>query len=141
MSDDMTDNDAFLYEYAVVRYVPRVDREEFINVGLLMMCKRHKWLKGRIEICNERLLAFDPKADPDKLRLHASMFENPCLPAAVLPVEERYRWLAAVKSAIFQVSPSHPGIIFPDSNIADNVCDKTEILETEFNRLFNDLVG
>lgn len=133
---EMKAADHFLYEYAVIRYVPRVDREEFINIGLLMICKRQKWLKGKIEIDSSRLLAFDPKANLESIIKQAAMFENTNLPDASLPAEEKYRWLSAVKSSILQTSPSHPGII-----INGESADSKETLKFEFNRLFADLVS
>lgn len=127
--------DAFLYEYALVRYVPRVDREEFVNIGLIMLCKRRGWLKGEIRLNESRLMAFDPYARVDFLRRQASLFTRTDVPSRDIPVEERYRWLAAVKSAVLQVSPSHPGVIRGREG------NPVEILEEEFNRLFDSLVG
>lgn len=123
--------DERLYEYAVVRYVPRVDREEFLNIGLIMMCKRRKWMRGEIYLDEERLRAFDPRADLPSLASQASLFMRDDVPSATLPVEERYRWLAAVKSAMLQVSPSHPGLA-PEG--------RADGLDSEFNRLFALLV-
>ena len=122
--------DSALYEYAVIRYVPRVDREEFINVGLIMLCKRRRWMKGEIRLNETRILAFDPKADLKRLRLQLSLFERPDVPGRDIPVEERYRWMAAAKSAVIQVSPSHPGLLpTPDADPAET-----------FDRLMADLV-
>ena len=127
-----------LYEYAVVRYVPRVDRGEFVNIGLIMMCKRCKWLKGQIVLDKARILGFDPKANLGALYLQASVFERSNVPSAEMPVEERYRWLTAVKSAVIQVSPSHPGIIPPAE--PGDISDSSERLEAEFRRLLDDLI-
>ena len=124
-----------LYEYAVVRYVPRIDREEFINIGLIMMCKRHKWLKGEILIDERRLKIFHPATDLVWLERQASLFCRKDVPAPDLPVEERYRWLSAVKSAILQISPSHPGLISTKGE------DPGVMLEAEFRRLFHLIVS
>lgn len=102
--------DANLYEYAVIRYVPRVEREEFINIGLIMMCKRRRWLRCEIRIDESRLRALSPSADIGGLRRQAELFRRRDVPSPGLPVEETYRWLTAAKSAILQTSPSHPGI-------------------------------
>lgn len=123
--------DERLYEYALVRYVPRVDREEFVNIGLVMMSKRCKWLRGEIRLDEDRLIAFDPNVNLDSLRSQASVFMRDDVPSRHIPVEERYRWLSAVKSAVLQVSPSHPGLL-PET------CDS---MDSEFNRLFRDLVS
>lgn len=127
--------DDFLYEYAVVRYVPRVDREEFVNIGMIMMCKRRRWLKGKLKFNEARLEAFDPYLNMESLFRQASIFTRKDVPAADIPIEEKYRWLTAVKSSILQVSPSHPGYL--------PLCSYEEplsVLEAEFNRLFKSLV-
>lgn len=139
----MANPDDFLYEYAVVRYVPRVDREEFINIGMVMMCKRRRWLKGKIYIDADRVMAFDPRADIDFLSRQASLFMRNDVPSPGIPVEERYRWLTAVKSAMLQVSPSHPGLL-PDTTEEDagknDAGDAESRLCAEFRRLFHQLV-
>lgn len=143
--------DDLLYEYCVVRYVPRIDREEFINIGLLMLCKRQKWMMGMIHLDPRRLGNFDPQVDLKNLEKQSSVFERTDVPFPDLPVEEKYRWLAAVKSAILQTSPSHPGIIVPTkkeptetdgSEISFNEerLEKQRYLEKEFERLFKSLV-
>lgn len=121
--------DRNLYEYAIVRYVPRVDRQEFVNIGLLMLCKRRRWLYGRVELDPGRLTAFDRRVDLESLRRQTAMFERNDLPEAHLAAEEKYRWLTAVKSAVLQVSPSHPGLM-------PRGTEPTE----EFERLFKQLV-
>lgn len=120
--------DANLYEYAVVRYVPRVEREEFVNIGLIMMCKRRRWLRCEIVIDEQRLRALCPCADIALLRRQAALFERRDVPEAGLPVEETYRWLTAAKSAILQTSASHPGI-------------SSEPMDLTFARLLKELVG
>lgn len=128
--------DKWLYEYCVVRYMPRPQRGEFLNIGLVMMCKRQQWLKGLIWIDEEKLRAFDPQVNLQHLERQASIFEKKDVPSPGLPIEERYRWLAAEKSACLRVSPSHPGIIcIPEGNP-----DTTMRLEEEFDRLFRNLV-
>ena len=127
MMEQPTDRN--LYEYAVLRYVPHVERQEFVNIGLLMLCKRRRWLCGRVELDAGRLAAFDREVDLEVLRRQTAMFERTDLPAPTLPAEEKYRWLTAVKSASLQVSPSHPGLLRGDVNP-----------EQEFERLFSLLV-
>lgn len=119
--------DANLYEYAVIRYVPRVEREEFINIGLIMMCKRRRWLRCEIAINQSRILSLSPEADIELLRRQAALFLRDDVPAPALPVEEKYRWLTAAKSAILQTSQSHPGI-------------SSDAMEKTFDRLFKELV-
>ena len=134
--------DDLLYEYAVIRYVPRVDREEFVNIGLIMMNKRHKWMKALVLFDQHRLKALYPKADLECLVNQSRIFEREDVPVKDLPVEEKYRWLTAVKSACLQVSPSHPGILGPsDCNVATSgTAEIPTLMSQEFNRLFSDLV-
>lgn len=121
-----------LYEYAVIRYVPRVEREEFINIGLIMMCKRRKWLRVAHQLDLDKLDAFcapHPAADIERQMLTFDMLADgdPAGgPMAKLPVEERFRWLTAMKSACIQTSRPHPG--------------KTDNLDKTFARLYSDLV-
>lgn len=116
ISTTMDPNNKIIYEYCMLRYVPDVERGEFVNVGLMMMCKRHRWLHVEINVDPERIKALYPAADIDRLRTQLGMFVREDVPERGLPVEERYRWLSAVKSAIIQTSPSHPGIIFDNDN-------------------------
>ena len=124
---------ALLFEYAVVRYVPRVEREEFVNIGLLMMCKRRRWFRSAFELDEGRLRAFDPSVNPDLLRCQLKMFDCNSTALADLPVEERFRWLSAVKSAVIQTSRPHPGLI-------PEVKEPLSALDATFDRLFRDLV-
>lgn len=126
---------ALVYEYAVVRYVPRVEREEFINVGLLMVCKRRRWLRSGIALDAERIAAFDKAADIEALRHQLSMFESSARVLADCTPEERFRWFSAVKSAVIQTSRPHPGLIDCDE---DSDCDS--LLESTFSRLMQELV-
>lgn len=134
--------DEWLYEYAMIRYVPRINREEFLNIGLVMMNKRRQWMKGMILLDEKRILSFYPCADMESLYCQSRLFEKTDVPGPNLPIEEKYRWMTAVKSAAIQVSPSHPGIVNFE-NLTE-MCQKKsadKIMEEEFNRLFEELVG
>lgn len=126
--------DETVYEYAVLRYVPDVERGEFVNVGLLMMCKRYRWLRVALNVDGERLRALFPKGDIETLRRQLEVFRRDDVPRRDLPVEERYRWMAAVKSAIIQTSPSHPGIIPPCDD------DPKERLQREFDSIYASMI-
>lgn len=119
-----------LFEYSVVRFLPRVEREEFINIGLVMMCKRRRWIRARISIDESRLKAFCPDADIDALRGQLDAFcrvADGCSGAiGELDPHERFRWLTAVRSACLATSRPHPGLT-PD-------------LDATFDRLFGELV-
>ena len=106
----------YLYEYAVIRYVPDVERGEFVNVGLLMMCKRRRWIRMEVRLPLERLAAFDAPHSPAEIgnaldgwrKIAEGSRETAEM--ADWPVEERFRWLTAAKSASLQTSAPHPGL-------------------------------
>lgn len=104
------------YEYAVIRFVPRVEREEFVNVGLAMMCKRRRWMRVGLNLRREILKAFASVTDVDRLERQLQAFvdiaggNSSAGPIAAFPVEERFRWLTAVKSCVIQTSRPHPGL-------------------------------
>ena len=120
------------YEYAILRYVPRVEREEFINVGLAMMCKRRRWIKVAVLLPEGKLRAMCPDTDHEVLARQLQSFidiaegKREAGPVAQYPVEERFRWISAVKSSVIQTSRPHPGL-----------CDN---LDATFARLFTELV-
>ena len=125
-------HDKHLYEYAVIRYVPRVEREEFINVGLIMMCKRRRWLRVELWIDERKMAVHDCELTRDELAQQLSAFtligegQREGGSIAYLEAEERFRWLTAVKSACVQTSRPHPGI--------------TDNLDATFARLMEELV-
>ncbi|HTS49739.1 MAG TPA: DUF3037 domain-containing protein [Bryobacteraceae bacterium] len=104
------------YDYAVVRAVPRVDREEFINVGVILFAKARHFLEARVEVDEERLRALAPEVDIDLVRRHVDAIPRICSgdedagPIARLSQSERFHWLAAPRSTIMQVSPVHGGL-------------------------------
>jgi len=103
------------YDYAVIRVVPRVEREEFVNVGILMSCPGTKFLEARIEDDEARLRALDPEIDLDTVRRHLAAIEAICAggpgsgPIGQLPQRARFHWLTAKRSSIIQTSPVHLG--------------------------------
>ena len=126
---------ALIYEYAVLRFVPRIEREEFINIGLLMVCKRRRWLRGAVTLDPARILAFDPGADIEALERQTAMFDPASGALAECTAEERFRWFSAVKSSILQTSRPHPGLIDTDGS-----ADPASLLEATFLRLYETLV-
>jgi Protein of unknown function (DUF3037) len=104
------------FDYAVLRIVPRVDREEFINAGVILYCKAQHFLAARVHIDESRLLALSPEIDLEVVRLHLEAFVRICKgdvdagPIAALPQRERFHWLVAPRSTIIQVSPVHSGL-------------------------------
>jgi hypothetical protein len=103
------------YDYAVVRVVPRVDREEFVNVGVIVSCPARKFLAARIEFDEPRLLALDPTLDLEAVRAHLASIPAVCAggessgPIGRLSQKERFRWLVAPRSTVIQTSPAHTG--------------------------------
>lgn len=103
------------YDYAVIRIVPRVERGEFMNVGVVLSCERMRFLAARFAIDPTRLLALDPAIDLETVQRHLDGFAAICAgadhagPIARLPQRARFHWLTAPRSAIIQTSPAHPG--------------------------------
>jgi len=105
-----------LYEYAVIRVVPRVEREEFINVGVILFCKRRRFIKMLFEINGQKLSILSPETDLQDLFLNLESFQRIAHgaknggPIALLETAERFRWLTAVRSSVIQTSRPHPGL-------------------------------
>ena len=104
------------YDYAIVRVVPRVERGEQINAGVIVSCATRDFLAARVELDRERLRAIAP--DADLAEIEAALATIPLIaagdprggPIAALPRGERFHWLVAPRSAIIQPSPVHTGI-------------------------------
>lgn len=103
------------YDYAVIRVVPRVEREEFVNVGIIVSCPSHDFLEARIELDPQRIAAFDPTLDLEAIRKHLAAIPIICKggpdagPIGRLAPRERFHWLVAPRSAVIQTSPAHSG--------------------------------
>ena len=115
------------YEYAVIRIVPQVEREEFLNVGVVLYCSRHKFLQCRYHLNEERVLALYPHLDLDDMKRHLRSFEQICAgdpeggPIARLGIAERFRWLTATRSTVLQTSRVHPGLCSDPSRMLDRI--------------------
>ncbi len=103
------------YDYAVVRVVPRVEREEFVNVGIILSCGAKGFLQARFAVDEARLRALDRRVDVDAVRRHLDAMAAICAgapgsgPIGQLPPRARFHWLTAKRSAIIQTSPTHMG--------------------------------
>lgn len=121
-----------VFEYAVIRVLPKVEREEFINVGIILFSKRAKYIRMIWKLDKDRLNAFSTELDFDLLEESLKSFEKICNghkdggAIAHLGIPERFRWLTAVRSSCIQTSRPHPGF-------SDNP-DKT------IEKLFDELV-
>ena len=124
--------DKHLYEYAIIRVVPRVEREEFINAGVILFCKRQRFIKVLYTVNESKLLALCPDFDAQQLALNLESFERIARgaknggPIALFEAAERFRWLTAIRSSVIQTSRPHPGF-------SDN-------LEDTADRLFKNIV-
>jgi hypothetical protein len=104
------------FSYAVVRVVPHVEREEFVNAGVVLYCEARELLAARVELDEPRLLALAPSVDLALVRRHLEALPRICAgegdagPIAALPLRERWRWLVAPRSTVIQLSPPHAGL-------------------------------
>lgn len=104
-----------LFEYAVIRVVPRVEREEFLNVGVILFCAGRKYLNAIFEIDEARLLSFCKSIDLDAIRANVSSVKLICQggayagPIGKLDAPSRFRWITATRSTVVQCSKVHPG--------------------------------
>ena len=104
-----------LFEYAVVRIMPRVEREEFMNVGIILYCAKLNFLQTLYTLNEERLRIFCTQVDKEELLQNLQAFERICVggnnagPIGKLETAERFRWLTATRSTILQTSKVHPG--------------------------------
>jgi DUF3037 family protein len=103
------------YDYAIVRVVPRVEREEFINAGVILSSQAQDFLAARIDLDESRLLALDPGVDLEAVRINLASIPLVCAggpaagPIGKLAPRERFHWLVAPRSTIIQTSPVHSG--------------------------------
>ncbi len=106
----------YLFEYAVIRIVPRVEREEFLNVGVILYCKQLQFLQTMFTVDEERLTAFAGYLDMEALHEHLCAFkkisngDEAAGSIAKLDMALRFRWLTATRSTIVQTSKVHPGL-------------------------------
>lgn len=103
------------YSYAVVRVVPRPEREEFVNAGVILFAPERRFLGAAIELYAERVRALAPEADVAQIEQHLRVFQSVADgdgaggPIAALPQQDRFHWLTAPRSTVIQTSPVHTG--------------------------------
>jgi hypothetical protein len=121
-----------LYEYAVIRVVPKVEREEFVNIGLMLFCKRQKYLRIEYHVAPEKIKSICSEFDISQLKENLDSFtkigqgKKDGGPIAAFEISERFRWLTAVKSSSIQTSRPHSGF--------------STDLDTTFEKLYAELV-
>ncbi len=104
-----------LFQYALLRVVPRVERGEFINAGVVLYCQDARYLDARINLDPERLRALDPNLDPQTVLAHLEVARTVCEGGSeagalgLLPLGQRFGWLVAPRSTVVQPSPVHTG--------------------------------
>lgn len=119
-----------LYEYAVIRYVPRVEREEFLNVGVVVFCKEQKQVHVLFHIDEQKLKALAPETDIEELRGYLAAFAATASgkpeggPIAQEDAASRFRWLTAVRSSSIQTSRPHPGFTDSTENTAARLLEE-----------------
>ncbi|MDX6444797.1 MAG: hypothetical protein QOH71_1871 [Blastocatellia bacterium] len=107
--------DHYSYDYAIVRVVPKVEREEFVNVGVIVSCQARDFLEARIELDEPRLTALDETVDLESVRAHLASIPAICAggepagPIGLLTPRQRFDWLIAPRSTMIQTSAAHTG--------------------------------
>jgi hypothetical protein len=114
-----------VFEYALIRVVPRVERGEAINAGVIVYSQQHRYLAARIELDEDRLLVLDPGVDLSAVRASLAAFTKACTegPLAGRPLGERFRWLTAPRSTIVQPGPVHTGLTTDPAAELDHLFD------------------
>lgn len=122
-----------VYEYAIIRVVPLVEREEFVNAGVILYCRKLRYIRMKYRIPKDKILSLVPNADIEEIAQNLEAFSKIASgdkdggPIALLNEAERFRWLTAVRSASIQTSRPHPGV--------------TEDPEKTIDSLFLEMVG
>ena len=102
-----------VYDYAIVRVVPYVEREEFINAGIILFCRPARYLGAKVELDSERLRALAPECSIETMEEQLALIPRMCQgegPIGQLGLAETYHWLVAPRSTVVQCSPVHSGI-------------------------------
>jgi hypothetical protein len=121
--------DHFTYDYAIIRVVPKVEREEFVNAGVIVSCASKRFLDARIELDEQRLGAIDATLDLETVRNHLAVIPIICAGGAQagtigqLPQRERFHWLVAPRSTIIQTSRVHTGLCKNLDAMLDHLLD------------------
>jgi hypothetical protein len=118
------------YDYAILRVVPRVEREEFVNAGVLLFCLERDFLGARVALDRARVTALQPEADLALIEEHLAAIPRICAggpdsgPIGRLSRRERFHWLVAPRSTMLQVSPVHTGLCDDPARALDDVFER-----------------
>ncbi len=117
------------FDYAIIRIVPRVEREEFINAGVIVSCPAKKFLKAGVALDYGRLAALDATLDPAIIEKHLEAIKIICAgganagPIGKLPPRARFHWLVAPRSTVIQTSPVHTGLCADGDAMLERLLD------------------
>jgi len=117
------------YDYAVIRVVPRVERGEFVNAGIVLSCRSCDFLEARIDLDEARLRALAPDIDLAVVHRHLAAFPTICAggaaagPIGMLSKRERFHWLTAARSTMIQTSPAHSGRCLGSAAMIERLLD------------------
>lgn len=118
------------FDYAVVRVVPRVEREEFVNAGVILFCLGRDYLAARVELDRDRVRALCPEVDLALVEEHLAAIPRICAggeeggPVGRLPARERFHWLVAPRSTMIQISPVHVGLCEDPERALEHLMDR-----------------
>ena len=118
------------YDYAVLRVVPQVEREEFINVGVILFCRTLRFLDARFVLDTERLMALAPSLDLAMVQAQLDLISRICIggqgagPIGQLDQAGRFHWLVAPRSTVIQVSPVHCGLCVDPRAVLQDLVEK-----------------
>jgi len=118
------------FDYAILRVVPRVERQEFINAAVIVFCLEKKYLDARVHLDPARLRALWPDIDIDLVRDHLHAVSRICAgdptagPIARLSQRERFHWLISPRSTIIQPSPVHTGVCDGTGGLLDRLAEQ-----------------
>ncbi len=117
------------FEYALLRVVPRVERGEFVNAGVVLYCQEKRFLEAAIDLDPERLRVLDPRLDPETVRAHLEAARRVCAggpgagPIGLLPPVQRFGWLVAPRSTVVQPGPVHTGLAEDPEEALDHLLE------------------
>jgi hypothetical protein len=115
------------FEYALLRVVPRVERGEFLNAGVVLYCQDKRFLEAAVHLDPDRLRALDPRLDPEAVQAHLDAARSVCAggpeagPIGLLPPVQRFGWLTAPRSTVVQPGPVHTGLAEDPRQALDHV--------------------
>lgn len=123
-------DEIWTFDYSVIRVVPRVEREEFFNAGVILSCPAQKFLEARIELDEQKLKAFAPDLKPQMIRDYLDIIPKICAGSKEAGVigrftaRERFYWLTAQRSTIIQTSPVHTGLCRDAREMLEHLFEK-----------------